>query len=151
MIRLQKRVNKRLKSILFLFVNKFIKKGKKEFVYKIFCSILIKLKHFYQKSFDEILNIILETIKPLMGLKPKFASGIIYYLPTTIAEQKAINLGLLWLVKAIRQRRENFFRDRLLGEFKDILEGFGFTLKFKQDYYKMILDNRVLLYRFKKK
>jgi ribosomal protein S7 len=151
MIRLKKRIVKRKKSLLLLFVNRFIINGKKDFIYKYFLIILVRLKFFLKLHFNIILRKILLIICPLVQLKPKFASGIIYLIPAPLKLLKSISLGLNWLIKAIRNRREYNFKYRLLFELKDILNFKGYSLKYKNEYYKLVMFNRALLFRFKNK
>jgi ribosomal protein S7 len=149
MIRLTRRIFKRKKTLIFLFVNKFIRNGVRDSIYKIFLIILIKLKKVLNKSFLSILNQILFSIKPLVRLKPFFASGIIYYLPYYASSDKSIVIALNWLVKSLKQRSLLSFKTRLMAELRDILLGKGVVLKKKVEYYKLILDNRMLMYRFR--
>jgi len=151
MIRLAKRVIKREKTILFLFINRFIKQGKKDFIYRSFVIILISLKKLFKKTFNQILFEILDFVTPLVELRPRFASGVIYYLPTPIKPYKSVVLGLAWLVKGVKMKNERSFVQKLLMECQDILQNCGNVSRLKNDYYKLILDNRVLLYRFKNK
>lgn len=151
MIRLKKRINKQKKSLLLLFVNRFMRRGKKDFIYKNFLLVLIRFKRRLKIDFNRLLKRILNLISPVVQLKPKFVSGIIYLLPTFIKEYKAVSLGLTWFVKAIKLRREDTFRYRLLLEFRDILHLRGLTYKFKKEYYKLVLHNRALLFKFRNK
>jgi hypothetical protein len=157
MIRLQKRIVRRKKNLFFLFINRFIKAGYKDYIYINFLIVLIKLKRIYNYSFDGLLNFILNYIKPLVELRPKFSSGLIYYLPVPIKEHKAVVLGLSWLVKATYKRFEVTFQEKLFMELDCILEletkeySRSHVSIYKEEYYNTVLENRVLLYRFKKK
>lgn len=151
MIRLKKRIQKTQKSLLLVFVNRFMKHGKKDFMYKNFLLVLIRFKNRLDLTFNQILNKILSFISPVLQLKPKFVSGIIYLLPKFIKDYKSNTLGLAWLVKAIKMRREYEFRYRMLFEFRDILNERGLTISYKRDYYKLSLVNRALLFKFRNK
>jgi len=151
MIRLQKRVIKRKRTLFFLFINRFIRSGKKDIIYSHWIITLIYIKKLFKYSFNKILLIILNNIKPLVELKPKFSSGIIYFLPFPIKEYKSIVLGLTWLVRALDKRFELSLKQKLMIEFEEIMYNRGAVSRLKRDYYKIILENRVLLYRFKKK
>jgi ribosomal protein S7 len=151
MIRLQKRVIKRKRTLFFLFINRFIRSGKKDIIYSHWIITLIYIKKLFKYTFNKILLIILNNIKPLVELKPKFSSGIIYFLPYPIKEYKSIVLGLTWLVRAIDKRFELSLKDKLMIELEEIMYNRGAVSRLKRDYYKIILENRVQLYRFKKK
>jgi ribosomal protein S7 len=151
MIRLQKRVIKRKRTLFFLFINRFVRSGKKDIIYSHWIITLIYIKKLFKYTFNKILLIILNNIKPLVELKPKFSSGIIYFLPYPIKEYKSIVLGLTWLVRAIDKRFELSLKDKLMIELEEIMYNRGAVSRLKRDYYKIILENRVQLYRFKKK
>jgi ribosomal protein S7 len=151
MIRLKKRINKTKKSLLLVFVNRFMRGGKRDFIYKNFILVLIRFKRAFKLTFNQVLSKILMFIAPAIQLKPKFVSGIIYLLPVNIKPYKANVLGLSWLVKAVKNRREYAFKYRLLMEFRDILKHRGLTLNYRRDYYKLALNNRALLFKFRNK
>lgn len=151
MIRLKKRIVKSKKSLILLFVNRFIRAGKKDFIYKNFILSLIRIKVKLNINFNVILNKLLNNIIPVINLKPKFASGVIYLIPTFIKFDKSVTIGLSWFVKAVKSRREYSFKHRLLFEIRDIFNQKGLTLSYKKDYYKLALLNRSLLFKFRNK
>jgi len=151
MVRLQKRISKSKKSFILVFVNRFMRDGKKDFMYKNFLLVLIYIKNRLKLAFDKILERVLENVRPLIQLKPKFVSGIIYLLPSFISEIKSKTLGLSWLVRAIRVRSEDDFKERLVSEFYDILHYRGLALSYRREYYKLCLNNRALLFKFRNK
>lgn len=151
MVRLKKRISKSKKSFILLFVNRFMRHGKKDFMYKNFLLVLIYIKKRLKMPFDRILERILDDVRPLVQLKPKFVSGIIYMLPSFISEVKSKTLGLAWLVRAVRSRLEDDFKERLVSEFYEILHHRGYALSYRREYYKLCLNNRALLFKFKNK
>jgi len=151
MIRSLKRINIVKKSLLFIFINRLIRNGKKSILYKTFLTVLIRLKFKLKKSFNNILEKIITAISPSIQLRPKFASGVIYLIPDFPKYKKSVVLGLSLFVRAVKQRREVLLKYRILYEFRDILRNRGLTLKFKKDFYKLGLNNRHLLFKFNKK
>lgn len=152
MVRSLKRISRSItrKSIILLFVNRFIKNGEKSILYKIFLRVLIFLKRKLQNSFNNILLNIIEIIAPLIQLKPKFASGVVYLIPDFPKYNKSFVLGLNFLVKAIKNRQEYSLQYRLLYEFRDILRNKGLTIRYKKEFYRLALSNRHLLFKFNK-
>lgn len=151
MVRLKKRISKSKKSFILLFVNRFMREGKKDFMYKNFLLVLIYIKKRLKLTFDLILERVLDDVRPLVQLKPKFVSGIIYLLPSFVSEIKSKTLGLSWLVRAVRMRSEEDFKERLVSELYEILNQRGFALSYRREYYKLCLNNRALLFKFKNK
>lgn len=151
MIRSLKRINFTNKSLVMTFINRFIRKGIKYKIYQIFFLILIKLKKRLKESFDALLNRIILIISPLIQLKPKFASGVIYLIPDFPKYKKSLILGLNFLVKAIKNRREDGLKYRIFHEFRDILLNKGLSLRYREEFHKLALANRHLLFKFQKK
>ena len=151
MIRSLKRINIINKSLILFFINRFIRNGTKSILYKIFLKVLIRLKKRFKQTFNFLLNEIIEIISPLVQLKPKFSSGIVYMIPDYPHFNKSLVLGLSFFVKAIKLRREYQIYYRLLYEFRDILKYKGLTLKYKREFHKLALSNRHLLFKFSRK
>ena len=107
MIRALRRINDTQRSLLLIFINRFLKKGFRLSIYNIFLSVLIVLKCRLKKTFNQILHELVEIISPLIQLKPKFASGIVYLIPDFPKYRKSFTLGLMFLTKAIKNRKEN--------------------------------------------
>jgi len=150
MVRALKKRDITHKSLLIIFINRFIKNGSKFLIYKNFLSVLIVLKSKLKKSFNLILSEIMNLISPLIQLIPKFASGVIYLIPDFPKYKKSFTLGLNFLIKAIKNRKENSLNYRILYEFRDILNNKGLALKYKQEFYKLAITNRHLLFKFSK-
>lgn len=152
MVRVFKRIKKRTRSYVYIFINRFIKNGKKDLILKKIFKILIYLKKKKRKRINLILKNILYKIKPIIGLKPKFAAGLIYLLPTFIHPNKEVSMGLNWLNKSLKQRKKNkSFFFKFLNELELCYHNKGYTLKLKREFYQEIVDNRDLLYRFSKR
>lgn len=153
MVRSLKRNKKRKISKLNFFrvMNRFIRNGNKDFVYTSFIRASLKLKKKIGKSFDDIFDKIFIYLRPVMQLKPLFSSGIIYQLPASVNELKEYTMAIQWFYKAILNRSEKNLSLRIEGELVDLHQGKSPSIELKIAYYKQIIENRVYLYRFKRK
>jgi ribosomal protein S7 len=140
-----------LKIIYFRLINRFVRNGKKDFVLRFFFDSLILLKRRLKISFRSILDRFFYKLRPLLQLKPLFSSGIIYQLPSTLSVSKEYSLSVLWFYQAISNRTELNLKDRFYNELFEIYCNKGHSLTLKRDYYKQIVQNRIFLYRFRKR
>lgn len=140
-----------LKIIYFRLINRFVRNGKKDFVLTLFFNALFKLKIEFKIPFRIILDRFFLRLRPLLQLKPLFSSGIIYQLPSTLNSSKEYNMAVYWFYQSIKQRTENSLEQRLFSELSDIWYNKGLALQLKKDYYSLIVQNRIFLYRFKRK
>jgi ribosomal protein S7 len=153
MVRTISRRKKRKVSALnfFKIMNRFIHQGKKDFIYKIFLNAAFIVKIKTGLSFDQIFSIVFVYLRPLLQLKPLFSSGIVYQLPYFIETDKEYSMAVSWFYRAVSSRVERSLQQRITAELFEIKLGNSPSIKLKLEYYKTIVANRVLLYRFRRK
>lgn len=152
MVRVFTRIKKKNKSIFNVFIGRFIKRGKRELISKMFLKVLLLLKNKKQKNINYFLITLFSRIKPVLGLRPKFSAGLVYMLPTFISLPKEKSLGLNWFSKGVKKRSINqSFSKALQQEISLTLNSNkSYTILTKIDYYRTIILNRDLVYRFRK-
>jgi len=132
-------------------INRFIKRGHKDFVGREIYQALHDIKKNRKRSITKLVNDFYINLRPAVQLKPRFASGLVYMLPAPIPLKKEYTMALTWFYKGVGQRLDLGLGKRIFNEFNDVLGKRGRAIGLKLDYYKQIVSNRVLLYRFKKK
>lgn len=140
-----------LKIIYFRLINRFVRNGKKDFILSLFFDSLVQLKKKIKVTFKFILERFFYRLRPLLQLKPLFSSGIVYQLPATLNTSKEYSMAVFWFYKGVKARPEKTLFERFSNEIMDLWFNKGFSLQLKRDYYKLIVQNRIFLYRFKKK
>jgi small subunit ribosomal protein S7 len=140
-----------LKIIYFRLVNRFVRNGNKDFILKLFFNSLVELKLKIKVTFKFILERFFFRLRPLLQLKPLFSSGIVYQLPATLNTPKEYSMAVFWFYKGVKFRSERTLQERFTNEISDLWFNKGNSLQFKKDYYNLIVQNRIFLYRFKKK
>jgi len=141
----------KLKIIYFRIINRFVRKGKKDFIFNLFISAFFLIKRLRKRSFRRIVDRFFFLLRPLLQLRPLFSSGIIYQLPATLDVPKEYTMAVFWFYKAILGRTEYMLSDRIFNELVELFMKKGNAIELKKDYYKLIVQNRILLYRFKNK
>jgi len=132
-------------------MNRFIRKGKRDFIYRTFLMAGFNIKMKTGLSFNDIYSFVFIYLRPLLQLKPLFSSGIVYQLPYFIDTAKEFSMAVSWFYRAVSDRTERSLQKRISAELFEIRSGKSPSIKLKLDYYKLIVSNRVLLYRFKRK
>ena len=98
-----------------------------------------------EKSEDDPLAVFkkaMDNIRPTLEVKPKRVGGATYQVPMEVNSRRATAVGLRWLVKFARDRKEKTMVDRLANEILDSSNGDGGAVKNREDTYKMAEANR---------
>lgn len=84
----------------------------------------------------------MDNIRPTLETKAKRVGGATYQVPMEVNSRRATAVGLRWLVKYSRERKENTMIERLANEILDASNGVGASVKKREDTYKMAEANR---------
>ena len=80
--------------------------------------------------------------KAMDNVKAKRVGGATYQVPMEVNSRRATAVGLRWLVKFARDRKEKTMVERLANEILDASNGVGGAVKKREDTYKMAEANR---------
>ena len=84
----------------------------------------------------------MDNIRPTLETKAKRVGGATYQVPMEVNSRRATAVGLRWLVKYSRERKEKTMVERLANEILDASNGVGASVKKREDTYKMAEANR---------
>jgi small subunit ribosomal protein S7 len=84
----------------------------------------------------------MDNIRPTLETKAKRVGGATYQVPMEVNSRRATAVGLRWLVKYARDRKEKTMAERLCNEIIDASNGVGGAVKKREDTYKMAEANR---------
>ena len=84
----------------------------------------------------------MDNIRPTVETKAKRVGGATYQVPMEVNSRRATAVGLRWLVKFSRERKERTMAERLAAEIMDAANGVGASVKKREDTYKMAEANR---------
>lgn len=84
----------------------------------------------------------MDNIRPTLETKAKRVGGATYQVPMEVNSRRATAVGLRWLVKYSRERKEKTMAERLANEILDASNGVGASVKKREDTYKMAEANR---------
>ena len=123
-------------------INKVLLDGKKATAERIVYGAFDLVK---EKSDDDPLAVFkkaMDNIRPTLEVKPKRVGGATYQVPMEVNSRRATAVGLRWLVKYSRERKEKTMVERLANEILDASNGVGASVKKREDTYKMAEANR---------
>lgn len=133
-----------------ILIGLFLRKGYKLYSYKIISKFIFLVKLQEKKNINYIFNLYFNKYIPLFSFISKKIAANVYQLPSLINRNRAKTLLVRWFIKASLERSENNTIIKLFNEFNDLKLGYGRTLKYLEEHYKLALKNRPFL-RFLRK
>ena len=130
------------KKIINKFTNLIMKDGKKSIAFNLLkkgikgASIELNIEE------KDLLNKVLENVKPLIDARSKRVGRNSYIIPYAITEDQSINLGLKIIVRSTRLRKEKSFLIKLKNEFIDIFNNRGASIKQRNEIHKLAEANK---------
>jgi Ribosomal protein S7 len=84
----------------------------------------------------------LKIVKPVVEVKSRRIGGATYQVPTEVEPARAQALGIKWMIKYARDRKEYGMTEKLTAEIIAAANSEGNTFKKKDDTHKMAEANR---------
>ncbi len=128
--------------LLARFINMIMMDGKKSTATKIVYGTLEALEKKTGKSALEIFETIIEKIRPHVEVKSRRLGGTNYQIPIEVNKKHSTALAMRWIISFSRKRSGHTMTEKLTGEFLDILDNKGATVKKKDDTHRMAEANK---------
>ena len=138
-------------KIIAKLINQVMVDGKKsvseKIVYTALSIISEKSKHKPQMIFEKAL----ENVKPLVEVKSRRVGGSTYQVPIEVHDNRAITLGIRWIVSFAKQRKDISMTKKLAAEILEAADednngsfgkGKGGAVKKREDIHKMADANK---------
>jgi len=129
-------------TIISVFVNTVLKKGKKNTAQKIVYTAMERVK---QKAKEDPLKIFekaVENVRPVLETKSRRVGGATYQVPIEVALNRSTSLAVRWLIRYARDRAGKSMEEKLSAEIMDAANKRGGAVKKKEDIHKMAESNR---------
>ena len=125
------------------FMNSVMYEGKKSvaegIVYGALDTIEGKVKGDPLKVFEQAL----ENVMPSIEVRSRRVGGATYQVPVDVRPERALALGMRWIIKAARERSDGrTMQDKLAGELLDASANKGNSVKKREDTHKMADANK---------
>ena len=129
-------------TLISLFINTLMQKGKKGLSEKIVYSALELAAEKLNTDVVDVFTKALNNAKPVLEVKSRRVGGSTYQVPVEVRPERRTSLAMRWLISFARQRNERTMKEKLAGEFIDAYKGEGATLKKKEDTHRMAEANK---------
>ena len=129
--------------VLSKFMNSVMLDGKKSvaegIVYGALESVETRLKREPLGVFHDALN----NVKPGIEVRSRRVGGATYQVPVDVRPERAMALGMRWIIKAARDRSDGrTMQEKLAGELLDASANKGNSVKKREDTHKMADANK---------
>ncbi|NOR21882.1 MAG: 30S ribosomal protein S7 [Candidatus Aminicenantes bacterium] len=129
-------------TLISIFVNTILKKGKKNTAQKIVYTAMERVK---QKAKEDPLKMFekaVENVRPVLETKSRRVGGATYQVPIEVSLNRSTSLAVRWLIKYARDRAGKSMEEKLSAEITDAVNNRGGAVKKKEDIHKMAESNR---------
>ncbi|NIN92800.1 30S ribosomal protein S7 [bacterium] len=129
-------------TLISIFVNTILKKGKKSLAQKIVYTAMERVK---QKGKEDPLKMFekaVENVRPVLETKSRRVGGATYQVPVEVSSNRSTSLAVRWLIKYARDRAGKSMEEKLSAEIIDAVNNRGGAVKKKEDTHKMAESNR---------
>lgn len=129
-------------TLISIFVNTILKKGKKSTAQKIVYTSMERVK---QKAKEDPLKMFekaVENVRPVLETKSRRVGGATYQVPIEVSLNRSTSLAVRWLIRYARDRTGKSMEEKLSAEILDAVNNRGGAVKKKEDIHKMAESNR---------
>ena len=129
-------------TLISIFVNTILKKGKKSLAQKIVYTAMERVK---QKAKEDPLKVFekaVENVRPVLETKSRRVGGATYQVPIEVSLNRSTSLAVRWLISYARDRAGKSMEEKLSAEIIDAVNNRGGAVKKKEDIHKMAEANR---------
>jgi small subunit ribosomal protein S7 len=123
-------------------VNFIMLRGQRGTAQAILYNAFKRIEKATSKNPLEVFESAINNIQPILETRSKRVGGTNYQVPTQVNPNRKETLGLRWLVKYSRIRKEKTMEERLAKEILDAANNVGGAVKKKEDTHKMAEANK---------
>lgn len=124
------------------FINNLMWQGKKSVARSIFYDALEIIGERTGEEPIEVFRKAINNASPAVEVRSRRVGGATYQVPTEVRPERRTTLGIRWLIRYARERREKGMKFRLAAEIIAAANGEGTTVKKKEDTHRMADANR---------
>ncbi len=129
-------------TLISIFVNNMLKKGKKNTAQKIVYTAMERVKQQAKEDPLKMFEKAVENVRPVLETKSRRVGGATYQVPIEVSLNRSTSLAVRWLIKYARDRAGKSMEEKLSAEIIDAMNHRGGAVKKKEDIHKMAESNR---------
>ncbi|NIM59907.1 MAG: 30S ribosomal protein S7 [Candidatus Aminicenantes bacterium] len=129
-------------TLISIFVNTILKKGKKNLAQKIVYTAMERVKQNSKEDPLKMFEKAVENVRPVLETKSRRVGGATYQVPIEVPLNRSTSLAVRWLIRYARDRAGKSMVEKLSAEIIDAVNHRGGAVKKKEDIHKMAEANR---------
>ena len=129
-------------TLITKFVNCLMVDGKKSIAYRIFYDSIESVQGKTEENGLDTWKKALNNIMPAVEVKSRRVGGATFQVPIEVRSDRKISLGIKWMIKYARMRKDKTMTDRLAAEIISASKGEGGAVKRKDDTHRMAEANK---------
>lgn len=124
------------------FINNLMLQGKKSTARRVFYNALEIVGNKTQQEPLEVFRKALNNVSPAVEVRSRRVGGSTYQVPMEVRPDRRVALGIRWILKYAKDRREKSLDEKLASEFIAAANGEGSAVKKREDVHRMADANR---------
>nr|AYC63818.1 ribosomal protein S7 [Dichotomosiphon tuberosus] len=149
MSRSKKKIKKRIinpdlkykSKLIQMFVQRIMKKGKKQLAYKIVLNSLLEIKNKTEQDPIAIVEQALRHTLPSVEIRSRRFAGSVYSIPVEINLERSTSLAIRWIISSCKMRSSKKISDQLANELIDNSNKLGNAVRKKEEISKIASRN----------
>jgi small subunit ribosomal protein S7 len=129
-------------TLVALFVNGLMRRGKKSLAEKVFYSAIDMAAEKTSQDGLSVVKKALNNVKPVVEVKSRRIGGANYQIPIEVHPERRTALGIRWLIESAKARREKSMAQKLGMEIFAASNNEGTSVKKKEDTHRMAEANK---------
>ena len=124
------------------FVNNLMRDGKKSVARKIVYQAFEIIEERTGETGVEVFRTALQNSTPVVEVKSRRVGGATYQVPVEVRQERGTALGMRWLIRAARSRKDKSMSLRLSRELIDATKNEGGAVRKKDETHRMAEANK---------
>ena len=124
------------------FINKLNYRGAKTASERVFYGAMDVIQDKTKSDPLEVLTKALETVRPLLEVRPRRVGGATYQVPIEVSPNRSSTLAMRWMLDAARAKSGKPLAERVAEEILAANKKEGIAFKKREDTHKMAEANR---------
>jgi small subunit ribosomal protein S7 len=124
------------------FVNNIMGCGKKHLARRILYDALDVVEERTKNNALDVFRKALNNVQPIVEVRARRVGGATYQVPSEVRPERSMALGMRWLLRYARERKDKSMSLKLAAEIIAASNGEGNAIKKREDTHKMAEANR---------
>jgi len=124
------------------FVNNIMSSGKKHLARRILYDAFDIIEERTKNNPLDVFRKALNNVQPIIEVRARRVGGATYQVPSEVRPERSMALGMRWLIRYARERKDKSMSLKLAAEIIAASNGEGNAIKKREDTHKMAEANK---------